>query len=218
MHGRRRDARAADCDQVKGNAVDVQWWHVGAAANVVITIVYLAIAFSIAHRLSKEGGRLRDNPLATATAAIFLTCAVHHGSHPLHQLLPAVGAHTEIGPAMRTAFNEAHVSLWDVVTAGVGVWYWTLRNRFPALVRGAALFEDLRERQRQALEIHDNIVQGLATAKLSFELEDHAAGMAAVEGTLTASRKIISDLLGEAGSATGLRAGDLRRDEAAGTL
>jgi signal transduction histidine kinase len=160
---------------------------------------------------------LRDNPLAAATAAIFLTCAVHHGGHPLHQLLPAVGADVEIGEAMRVAFNEAHVSLWDVLTAAVGVWYWTLRGRFPALVRGAALFEDLRERQRQALEIHDNIVQGLATAKLSFELDDREGGMTAVEDTLAASRKIISDLLGEAGSAMGLEAGVLRRGNAAGS-
>lgn len=196
--------------------MDFEWWHVGAAANVVITAAYLAIAYSIVRRLIDEGGRLRDNPLATATAAIFLTCAVHHGSHPLHQLLPAVGADAEINLAMRTAFNEAHVSLWDVVTAAVGVWYWTLRNRFPALVRGAALFEDLRERQRQALEIHDNIVQGLATAKLSFEMQDAAAAMDAVEETLVASRKIISDLLGDPDSALGLEAGALRRGRAAG--
>ena len=195
--------------------MSVQWWYVGAFANIVITIAYLAIAFRIGRRLVNEGGRLRDNPLATATAGIFLTCAVHHGGHPLHQLLPAIGANAEIGPAMRTAFNEVHVVAWDLVTAAVGVWYWTLRGRFPALVRGAALFEDLRERQRQALEIHDNVVQGLATAKLSFEVNDHEGGMAAVEQTLAASRRIISNLLGEEGAGNELGAGDLRRGEAA---
>lgn len=191
--------------------MDLQWWHLGAAANIVITAMYLAIAYSITRRLINQGGRLRDNPLATATAGIFLTCAVHHGGHPLHQLLPAVGNDAVIGDAMRAAFNEAHVALWDVVTAAVAIWYWTLRGRFPALVRGAALFEDLRERQRQALEIHDNIVQGLATAKLSFETDDTAGGMAAVEHTLVASRKIISDLLGDEALADGLSPGDLRR-------
>lgn len=196
--------------------MDLQWWHIGALANVVITVAYLAISFRIARRLSKEGGRLRDNPLAAATAGIFLTCAVHHGGHPLHQLLPAVGSNAEIGPAMRAAFNESHVVIWDLVTAAVGIWYWTLRGRFPALVRGAALFEDLRERQRQALEIHDNIVQGLATAKLSFEVDDHEGGMAAVEHTLAASRRIISGLLGEEHAGTTLGPGDLRRGRAAG--
>lgn len=195
--------------------MDLQWWHLGAAANVVITIAYLAIAVHIGRNLINEGGRLRDNPLATATAAIFLTCAVHHGGHPLHQLLPALGHDVQIGEAMRAAFNEAHVALWDVVTAAVGVWYWTLRGRFPALVRGSALFEDVRERQRQALEIHDNIVQGLATAKLSFETDDAAGGMAAVEHTLAASRTIISDLLGDEATASRLGPGDLRRGRAA---
>ena len=140
---------------------------------------------------------------------------MHHGGHPLHQLLPAIGNDALIGEAMRAAFNEAHVALWDVVTAAVGIWYWTLRGRFPALVRGAALFEDMRARQRQALEIHDNIVQGLATAKLSFETDDAVGGMAAVEHTLAASRKIISDLLGSDASASGLGPGDLRRGRAA---
>jgi two-component system cell cycle sensor histidine kinase/response regulator CckA len=37
--------------------------------------------------------------------------------------------------------------VWDALTAGVGVWYWSLRGRFPALVRGAALFEDLELRK-----------------------------------------------------------------------
>jgi len=193
----------------------MEWWHVGAAANVVILVTYLGISLSITRRLMRDGGRLRDNPLAVATAAIFFTCAVHHGGHPAHQLLPAIGSNAEIGPAMRTAFNEFHVSLWDVVTAGVGIWYWTLRGRFPALVRGAALFEDIRERQRQALEIHDNIVQGLATAKMSFEVDDRERGMAAVEQTLAASRKIISDMLGSAEAGTNLGAGDLRRRRAA---
>lgn len=111
--------------------MDLQWWHIGALANVVITVAYLAISFRIARRLSKEGGRLRDNPLAAATAGIFLTCAVHHGGHPLHQLLPAVGSNAEIGPAMRAAFNESHVVIWDLVTAAVGIWYWTLREGSP---------------------------------------------------------------------------------------
>ena len=66
------------------------------------------------------------------------------------------------------------MSLW-IMTAGIAVWYWTLRGRFPALVRGAAL----------------------------------------VEETLAASRKIISDLLGEPGSEVELGPGDLRRQVAA---
>lgn len=193
----------------------MSWWHVAAVANAVILVAYLAIAFSIAGGLRRTG-QWQTNPLGVATAAIFFTCAIHHGSHPLHMLLPAVGLEDKTGDAMRTAFDSWHSASWDLVTAAVGVWYWSLRSRFPALVRGAALFEDVKERQRQALDIHDSVVHGLATAKLSFELDRHEDGMRAVENTLAASRKIITDLLGEEGSEIALQPGDFRRAEAAG--
>lgn len=192
----------------------MSWWHVGAAANLVLLVVYLAIAFTIARHLLPNGG-WRRNPLAVATAGIFFTCAVHHGSHPVHQLLPSLGSHEEVGNAMRVAFDDWHISGWDVVTAAVGVWYWTLRGRFPALVRRTALFEDHLERERQALEIHDNVVQGLASAKLAFELDERERGIAALDQTLKGARRIITDLLEGAGDGT-TDAGDLRRERAAG--
>lgn len=196
----------------------MQWWHIGAAANLVILVVYLAIAYTILRGLFASSYAWRNNPLALATGAIFFTCAIHHGSHPVHQLLPELGGtEAHVGLAMREAFDDWHVSGWDILTAGVGVWYWTLRGRFPALVRGSALFEDLHQRQTQALEIHDNIVQGLATAKLSFELGDSERGLDAVERTLVSSREIITKLLGDEDAGTALGPGDLRRSEAAGS-
>ena len=193
----------------------MNWWVVALVANLVIVVAYLAISFSIAGGLTRTR-QWRHNPLAVATAAIFFTCAIHHGSHPFHMLLPVLGLEQGTGTAMREAFDSWHSASWDILTAGVGVWYWTLRSRFPALVRGAALFEDIKQRQRQALDIHDNVVQGLATAKLSFELNRPEDGIAAVENTLVASRKIITDLLGEEGSEIALEPGDFRRAEPAG--
>lgn len=178
--------------------------------NAVILVAYLGISFNIASKLARSG-QWRSNPLAVATAAIFFTCAVHHGGHTIHMLLPSIGLEKGTGLAMRRAFDEWHASGWDVVTAGVAIWYWSLRSRFPALVRGAAIFEDLRERQRQALDIHDNVVQGLAAAKLSFELDRPEDGMAALDRSLSSARDIITNLLGEEGSGLELRAGALRR-------
>lgn len=191
----------------------MQWWYVGAASNIAILVFYLAISFTIFRGLLRTG-QLISNPLGLATAAIFFTCAVHHGSHPVHQLLPYAGLEEHSGLAMREVFNDWHLSAWDVITAAVAAWYWSLRGRYPALVRGAAIFEDIKARQRQALDIHDNVVQGLATAKLSFELGESDKGLKAVEATLAASRTIITDLLGEEGSETALAPGDLRRREA----
>ena len=191
------------------------WWHVGAVANLVILAAYIAVAYSILRNLIPDR-RWRGNPLAVATAAVFFTGAVHHGLHPLNQFLPALGTGSDQGLAMREALDVWHVSSWDVVAAAVGVWYWTLRNRFPALVRSSALFEDITGRRRQALEIQDNVVQGLATAKLAFELDDRDRGMTAIDQALAASRKIITDLLGGDGQGPAPAPGGLRRHEAAG--
>jgi hypothetical protein len=54
-------------------------------------------------------------------------------------------------------------------------------------------------RRQQALEINDNVVQGLAVAKYAFDLGDMDRAKAAIEGTLGAARRIISDLLDEVG-------------------
>lgn len=193
----------------------MSWWVLGAVGNLVIFGAYMAIAFHIFLGIIRSE-QWRDNPLALATGAIFFTCGVGHGMHLVHLLLPSFGIEEEIGRAAREHFSDWHIWLWDGFTAGIAVWYLSLRNRFPALVRGAALFEDMRVRQRQALEIHDNVVQGLAVAKLSLELGRMPEVATAVRESLAASRQIITDLLGETGSELALGPGDLRRRSAAG--
>ena len=123
------------------------WWQLTALANAIILAAYLAISFAIGRGLWRSR-QWRNNPLGLATAAIFFSCAVHHGAHAAHLLLPYVGVGVHEGLVMRHAFGMSFSSAgWDLVTAGLAVWYWTLRSRFPALVRGAAVFEDLRLRQ-----------------------------------------------------------------------
>lgn len=180
------------------------------ALNLVVLVAYLSISFTILRGLIRTG-RLWSNPLMLATSAIFFTCAVHHGSHPVHMLLPTFGVDDPHASATRAAFDDWHTSIWDLLTASVGIWYFMLRNRFPALARGSALFEDLRERERQALEIHDNVVQGLAEAQLAFDVGREQQAREAVDRTLAAARRIITDLLGEPGSGIELGPGDLRR-------
>lgn len=70
-------------------------------------------------------------------------------------------------------------------------------------------------RRQQALEINDNVVQGLAVAKYAFELNQPERAKAAVDGTLEAARRIISDLLDELGEDAQLLPGSLTRDIAA---
>jgi hypothetical protein len=54
-------------------------------------------------------------------------------------------------------------------------------------------------RRRQALEINDNVVQGLAVAQYSFEAGDVAKAKDAVIGTLKATREMIGKLVDEIG-------------------
>jgi signal transduction histidine kinase len=188
-------------------------WQIGATANAVVTIAYLMIAWAIITPLVQTR-QVRENRLGVATALIFFTCAVHHGAHSIHMILPTFGVEDATGRAARQAWVW-HVTAWDVFTAAVGIYYWTLRSTYGSLMHGAQLFEDLKEKQRQALEINDNIVQGLVTAKLALELDEQERSREALEHSLTAARQIITDLLGEPGTETRLGPGDLVRSRPA---
>ena len=184
-------------------------WQAGAVANFVTAMAYLLIAGAIMVPLVRTR-QVVSNQLGTATAAIFFTCAVHHGSHSVHMLLPIFGLEEHTGQSLREAF-QWHVVAWDLFTAAVGIYYWTLRRTYGALMRGASLFEDLKEKQRQALEINDNIVQGLVVAETALAFDQKDLSKEALAATLASARQIISDLLGEADSETRLGPGDLRR-------
>ncbi|MBV9410764.1 MAG: response regulator [Acidimicrobiia bacterium] len=51
------------------------------------------------------------------------------------------------------------------------------------------------QRQRQALQINEGIVQGIAVAKMALELGDHERALDTLERTLTAAKQVISHLL-----------------------
>jgi len=71
-------------------------------------------------------------------------------------------------------------------------------------------------RQQQALQINDNIVQGLTVAKYAQEMDRPEQAADAIERTLEAARRIISDLLKERTDEKPLGPGDLVREESAG--
>src|SRR3546814_11506525 len=100
---------------------------------------------------------------------IFFSCGVHHGTHSVHLVVPSLGWDEQAGLALREAFSW-HVTAWDVLSAGVGVFYWSLRKTYGPPMRGAALFEDMKARQRQALALNDDVVQGLAVARMAPDL------------------------------------------------
>jgi PAS domain S-box-containing protein len=68
--------------------------------------------------------------------------------------------------------------------------------------------------RRTAMELNDNVVQGLAAALLALESEDHATGRSYVSRTLAAARSMMEGLLEPSGP-DGLQPGDLVRERAA---
>jgi hypothetical protein len=184
-------------------------WQLVAGANVACASAYGVIGYSIISGLLATG-QLRTNRLGVATALIFVTSAIHHGLLGVQLLLPSIGVHEAHGDALRAAWDW-HSVAWDLVTAAVGIYYLSLRGSYTSVLRGAQMFEDLKVRERQALEINDSIVQGLTVAKYAMTMgaDDHSRQ--AIEDTLNRARVIITDLLGEPGSAIELGPGDLRR-------
>lgn len=190
-------------------------WRIGLIANTVLVIAYAAIALKIFTRIHHTGQR-GENPLAQATGALFLTCGVGHGIMAGHLALPTLAPEMSSGLALRSAFNEWHMWMWPPLTASAGVFYWTLRSRFSTLIRGASLFEDLEQRRHQAMDIHDNVVQSVASAKMALEQGDSEAAKEDIEEALAQSQLIITDLMDPPEGGPDIRPGDLRRERAAG--
>lgn len=186
-------------------------WELSTAANLVIGGAYLAIAYIIFSGLARTG-QFSSNRLGLATGLIFLTCGVHHGTHSVHMLLPTFGIEDSQGLALREAWHWPMVG-WDILGAAVALFYLSLRGSYASVLRGAQLFEDLKARERQAVEINDNIVQGLSVAKYALEQGRDEQSREAVEETLRSARVLITELLGEDEIALG--PGEIRRDRPA---
>lgn len=169
-------------------------WVIGMICNGIIAVAYLLISLAITVPLARSG-QLRSNPLGAATASIFFSCAVHHGIHSIHMALPSLGIDDPQGYAMREAWDWP-LSLWDVVGAVVGVYYWTLRRNYSSLMEGAQLFQDLRQREQQALELNDTVLQGLVVAKMALDLDDHKRAHESLTASIDSASRIITDLLG----------------------
>ena len=191
----------------------MQWWHVAAAGNAVLLLAYLGISAAIFVPLV-EAGQVRSNRLGLATALIFFSCAVGHGVHGLHLVSPALGFGEAHAVTARAAVDW-HLAAWEVGTAVIGIWYWTLRRSYGRLLEGAKLFVDLQERQREAAVLNDSVVQGIVASQLARRLGRHEEADAILDGTLESSRELVSRLQREASAGAPQDAGDFVRSTAA---
>ncbi|MCW2502802.1 MAG: putative multi-sensor signal transduction histidine kinase [Actinomycetia bacterium] len=146
-------------------------------ANLVITAAYSAIMVAILVPVAKAG-QLRTNRLATTTGLIFLSCAVGHGFHAFYALaqLRDGAAVTHPGHGSATAWPPV---IWDLLTAVVGVYYWTLRRNYGVLLGQGALFSDPGEvRRLHEIDLREQIAASRATAEA--ERDAHAAMLRSV--------------------------------------
>ena len=159
--------------------------------NMVITVAYAAISAAIVVPVARAG-QLRTNKLATATAMIFFSCAVGHALHAVmayRTLIQVPGAHAMHMAPMGWSWTSA---LWDVLTAAVGVYYWTLRRGYGVLLGKGAIYVDpwgqrrLDEadaRERAARDVAE--AQRATLATLVEHTDDAVAGLTP-EGIITA--------------------------------
>ena len=159
--------------------------------NILIMVAYAAISAAIVVPVSRAG-QLRTNKLATATAMIFFSCAVGHGFHAAmayRTVMQVPDAHAMPMDSLGWSWAAA---VWDVFTAAVGVYYWTLRRGYGVLLGKGAIYVDpwgqrrLDEadaRERAAREIAE--AQRAILATLVEHTDDAVAGLTP-EGIITA--------------------------------
>jgi len=79
---------------------------------------------------------------------------------------------------------------------------------------GALRSREADSNRKRALELNDEVVQGLSVAKYALESGEVSTARRAVTHTLEAARQIVSDLLAVSGSAA-IQPGDLVRERPA---
>lgn len=190
-----------------------EWWMLAAGANAFMVLIYAWIA-TIMIRGIQDGHQWRSNPIAVATAGVFVSCTIGHGLHLAHVLPPLSLLQPAEAAAARAMFADWRLIAWDGFTAATAIGYWFLRGRLVAVYAGASLGEDFQERERQAALIHERVVTGLDRAQAQFDAGDRAAGMETLARTLEEGKGVITTLLGKPGVRPPVRPGDLRREVA----
>jgi two-component system cell cycle sensor histidine kinase/response regulator CckA len=190
--------------------------------NLVIMVAYAAITVAIVVPVARAG-QLRSNKLAVATALIFFSCAVGHGLHAL-MAYEAVRLTDPRMPGMpMSASSHSWWSAgWDLFTATVGVYYWTLRRSYGVLLGKGAIYIDpwgqrrLDEADAREQAARDVAESHRATLTAVVESIDDAIVGATLDGVVTAWNGGAERLFGAAAGEIIGRRLDLFADDNAG--
>ena len=141
--------------------------------------------------------QLRTNALGAATAAIFLTCAVHHGAHVVHMLMPYAGVDLEQGMAMRKAWGPPAGASGTSSAPSSRPTTGPCEEASAASSASPQLFKDQVEREQRALELNDTVLQGMVVARMALDLGERKRGMAALDTSIAAASQMITELIGD---------------------
>lgn len=189
-------------------------WQLVTAGNVATALIYAAITWTLGARLRRTGQlSARVNPLGVALLAVFATVALRAAWVALQNIVPLAGITHD-----PSATPRAHWTAWSVplpfIAAGTGLLYLWLRRRAGDDAGPGSLYPDHAMRRQRALEINDNIVQGLIAVRELDAIGGQAEARVALGRTLEQAQRMMGELLDDAGRA-GVRPGDLRRTAAA---
>ena len=136
---------------------------------------------------------------------------------PIEVLVPQFG-HAGERIARRSNGREVpvEITLSPIEMGGAARELVTIRDLTERRAGEAAARElsEMRDRQRQAIEINDNIVQGLTIARWSFDLGEVEAARDAVQRTVESTRLLVDRMLTLSGA---IEPGALRREQGVGS-
>ncbi|WP_238010674.1 PAS domain S-box protein [Dactylosporangium sp. AC04546] len=154
--------------------------------NLLIMVAYAAITLAIVVPVWRAG-QLRTNKLAVATALIFCSCAVGHGMHAA-----AVYGDILAGHAGHVSWSMAG---WDLLTAGIGGYYWTLRRSYGVLLGRGAIYVSPWE-QRRLAEAGERERSARATLAAVVDATTDAVIGVSLDGAITAWNRGAERLFG----------------------
>lgn len=176
-----------------------------AALEASAAVLFLAMGWIVLSGLIRTHETSpKRNPLAYSTIAIFWASTVHRACDAVY-VLNGFRPVSLVGVLADAAIFVGLLGYWIarfVVRLDI--------NGRVLLFRDRSADRQMRlERLQSALELNDEVVQGLTEAQLSIELDDTKTASEALQRTLESSRHIVSDILHELHGPEGLTEGDL---------
>jgi len=183
-------------------------WQIVTFGNLLAALTYAVIAATMAVRLRRTGQfTLHANALGVAMTLVLATVALRNGWGGVQTLLPGVDEQATL--ARRESYTLASIPL-PFLAAAAGLWYLWLRRRAGDEAGPASLYPDHALQRQRALEINDNIVQGLLAARELDELGRDDEARVVLDGTLQQAQRMMGELLDRE-----VRPGSLRRTASA---